>query len=114
MRRFKLTNSTRRLATEQAAIASSRRLQPWIDDYLPRSPFQTVVLVVVLLMIGTAFKHVFQLTNTYLVALVAARIGRQIRQTYFRQSAGLGPGRILGIREQRRGCLYLPRHGNAH
>ena len=71
------------LMTEKASLASSQKLKPWVDDYLPTSPFQTVVLVMVMLLIGTVLKHVFQLINTYTVALVAARIGRQIRQKIF-------------------------------
>lgn len=76
---------------ELAGVASSQRLKPYIDQYLPRSPFQTVLYVMAAVMVCTAIKHVFQFLNTALIALVAARITRRIQTKIFAKSLQLDP-----------------------
>ena len=71
------------LATQQASLQSSQRIQPWIDRYLPTDPFQTVVVVIVVLMVSTVVKHVFMLLNTMLVANVSCQIARSTRLQVF-------------------------------
>lgn len=73
---------TRRDA-EETGLASSERMKPWIDNYLPDHPFKTVVWVMVAVMACTLLKHVFQFANTWIVALVAARITRKIQTNIF-------------------------------
>ena len=46
---------TRRKA-EEAGLQSSLKLQPYINDYLPKSPFQTVVLLLFLCVLRTSLQ----------------------------------------------------------
>lgn len=73
-------------AIERAKIASCAKNQPWVDRYVPQSPFQTVALLVAILIVSTLVKHVFWLLNDLLVARVAMDISRNIRQKIFDQS----------------------------
>lgn len=71
---------------EVRSLARSERLQPWLEDYFPHDPLQTVVLIVFLLMIATVIKHAFLLLNTWLVARVSNAIAQDIRQRVFAQA----------------------------
>jgi ABC-type multidrug transport system fused ATPase/permease subunit len=82
---------TMRRDAELVGVASSRRLQPYIDRYLPNDPFETVLYVMAAVMVCTGIKHVFQFLNTALVALVAARITRRIQTKIFAKSLQLDP-----------------------
>ena len=44
--------------SDQAILTSAQFLQPWLESYIPRDPFQTVLLVVVLIVISTFLKPV--------------------------------------------------------
>ncbi|MEY3033251.1 MAG: hypothetical protein RLZZ622_1726, partial [Planctomycetota bacterium] len=70
-------------------LSSARWLQPWLDGYLPRDPFQTVLLVVVLIVVSTFLKHCFLLTSTMLVSYVAMGISRDIRTRIFNKALEL-------------------------
>ena len=74
------------LAGQQAALRSSQRIQPWIDRFLPSDPFQTVVLVIGVLMVSTVVKHVFMLLNSMLVANVSCQIARGTRLRVFERA----------------------------
>lgn len=60
-----------RLEAEQDALAMARRLQPYIHRYLPDDAFQTVVLIVVLLMFTTILKNAAMFANSMLLARVS-------------------------------------------
>lgn len=75
--------------TEAAAIAFSQKLKPYIDYYLPRSPFQTVQLIVALLFAATVVKHILLLANSYLISKVASHISRDIRLRIFRKALSM-------------------------
>ena len=76
---------------EQTGLSSSRRLKPYIDRYLPSSPFRTVLVVMAAIMVATGIKHVFQFTNTALVGIIAARITRRIQQSLYERALTLDP-----------------------
>ncbi len=71
------------IATHEASIESSRRIQPWINRFVPTDPFQTVVWVIVLVIIGTFVKHLFILINTMIISRVSADLCRGIRLQVF-------------------------------
>jgi len=71
------------LASQRSSLYSAQRIQPWIDRYLPTDPFQTVVVVIVVLMVSTVVKHVFMLLNSMLVASVSCQIARATRLRVF-------------------------------
>lgn len=69
-----------------ASARTSRRVQPYIERFLPHDPFLTVVAVIVLVIIGTLVKHIFMMCNTLIVARVSANIGRNLRLRIFEQA----------------------------
>ena len=71
------------IANEQGTINRITKYQPWVEQYIPDSPFQTVALLVAVLIGSTLVKHVFMLANDVLVARVAMDISRSIRQRLF-------------------------------
>ncbi len=74
------------LEAERASLISSRRLQPLINRFLPGDPFQTVVVIIGVLMLSTLIKHVFLLGNTLLVAHVSNHIARNTRLRVFEKA----------------------------
>ncbi len=74
------------LSNQEASVKSSRRFQPLIERFLPTDPFQTVVWVIVLVIIGTFVKHLFILLNTMIISRVSADICRGIRLQVFERA----------------------------
>ena len=74
---------------DQAILTSAQFLQPWLESYIPRDPFQTVLLVVVLIVISTFLKHCLLLTSTMLVSFVAMGISRDLRVKIFNKALEL-------------------------
>ena len=72
---------------DQAILTSAQFLQPWLESYIPRDPFQTVVSVVILIVISTFLKHCLLLTSTMLVSFVAMGISRDLRVKIFNKAA---------------------------
>lgn len=81
--------------SERAALRSSQRLAPYVR-WLPRDPFQTVVLVIVVLLASTGVKHVLLLGNTMLVAHVASHVARDIRRKIFDKAVEMDRAGFLG------------------
>ena len=74
---------------DQAILTSAQFLQPWLENYIPRDPFQTVLLVVVLIVISTFLKHCLLLTGTMLVSFVAMGISKDLRVKIFNKALEL-------------------------
>jgi ATP-binding cassette subfamily B protein/subfamily B ATP-binding cassette protein MsbA len=74
---------------DEALLTSARALQPWIKKYLPSDPFETVLLVVVLIVVSTFLKHCLLLTGTMLVSFVAMGISRDLRVRIFNKALEL-------------------------
>jgi len=72
-----------KISLEQAHQVSTARMQPIFERYLPSKPFGTIILVAVMITLATLGKHLFGVTNTFLVGYVSARIGRDIRSRLF-------------------------------
>ena len=81
---------------EQAGLATSRKVKPYIDQYLPKDPFTTVVYVMLGVLLCTFIKHIFQFANTAIVALVAARITRRIQTRIFSKALALDQATFSG------------------
>ena len=75
-----------RLDAERKAEATYRGLKPYIDAYLPNEPFQTVVLIIALLLAGTVFKGVFQIANTVFVHRLAELTTLDLRKLFYRRT----------------------------
>ena len=74
------------LQAEQQAGQTARRLRPYIKRYLPDDPFQTLVLVVVLVLIGTLIKDAFLVGNIVLVARLGQKTALDLRKEFFRRT----------------------------
>jgi len=83
------------LDSEHAAVASSQRFKPYAR-FLPNDPFQTVVLVICVLVVSTGIKHVFLLGNTMLIAHVSNNVARNIRLHIFDKAMAMDRGGFLG------------------
>ncbi len=67
---------------EQAVLYSAKKLGPWLQ-YLPRDPFETVLVVVAFVVVSTFLKHIFLMASTLLVSWVAMNISRNLRLQVF-------------------------------
>ena len=72
-----------RLEAEEAKLLGLEKMQPWIENWVPQSPFETVSWIVAALIISTLIKHLFLIANEYLVGRVALSISRDIRLSIF-------------------------------
>ncbi len=80
---------------DAAVLSSAEWLQPWLENHLPRDPFQTVLLVVVLIVVSTFAKHCFLLTSTMLVSYVAMGISRDLRTKIFNKALELDRAQFM-------------------
>jgi len=89
-RQAELTSEIQGLQLElvglQAKHQSYVKLKPWIDRFIPASPFHTIALIVVGLLVSTMVKHVFLISNEVLVGRVALDISRSLRDRIFGQA----------------------------
>jgi ATP-binding cassette subfamily B protein/subfamily B ATP-binding cassette protein MsbA len=75
-----------RLWAEQWAQWACSRLKPYIDDYLPATPFRVFVLVIGMLLVGTVVKDFFLIINNILVARLAQRATFDLRKLFYRRT----------------------------
>lgn len=85
----KLSEAHTELMTAQAALLGYRKSEPWIKWGVPSSPFNTIAMIVVILMASTMIKHVFLISNEVLVGRVALDISRNIRMQVFEKALGM-------------------------
>ena len=60
--------------------------KPYIDQYLPESPFKFLTLIVLLLIIGTIFKDMFLISNSILVARMSQLATFDLRKLFYRRT----------------------------
>jgi len=82
----KIAGHEARIAAEQKAAGAYRRLRPWVDRYLPESPFATLVLITGLLLAGTVVKLLFLISNHVLVARLVNRATFALRKLFYRRT----------------------------
>ena len=58
-------------------------IQPWLDRWAPRDPFQTLVILISLMFAGTIFRGLFLMANMVLVARVGQRTVLDIQNSVF-------------------------------
>lgn len=78
-----LDRQSSRLAAEQKALRELRRLHPFILKYLPRNPFQTVALLVGVIIVATAIKNAGIVANQVCSARIARGVAMDLRRQYF-------------------------------
>ena len=80
---------------DEAMLYSSRKLDPWLKNYLPNDPFTTVLWVVAFVVASTFIKHGFLMANTMLVSWVAMNISRNIRLKVFDKALELDRAQFM-------------------
>lgn len=74
------------LTIHQTQHSSYTKLKPWIDRFVPASPFQTITLIVIGLLVSTLIKHFFLISNEVLVGKVALDVSRNLRNKVFERA----------------------------
>lgn len=98
LRRFPITSPENlaeldraaRRAGEKAEIHEARlervlSIKPYADRYLPRTPFETLGVVCVAVLIGTLTKNVFRVVNVVLTARLGAKVAMELRNEFYRR-----------------------------
>ena len=80
---------------DEAVVYSARKLAPWLDRLVPSDPFQTVLVVVALIVFSTFLKHVFMLAGTMMVGWVAMNISRDLRLRVFDKAIELDRAQFM-------------------
>ena len=70
-------------------IGAYQRVQPWINKYLPHDGFQTLLLLILLVMTGIAIKGFFLFLQEVLVAQVMQLTLFDIRNHFYRRTMAL-------------------------
>ena len=82
----RIDGQERDLSAEQKALRNFEFAKPYIDAYLPASPFQTLALITGLLLLGTIVKGVFLIANNVLVARLAQLATFDLRKLFYRRT----------------------------
>ena len=82
----KIVNAEARVTAETKAGQYYRRLKPYIDDYLPPDPFQTLGAGDLVLLVGTLVKDLFFISNNMLVARLAQLATFDLRKLFYRRT----------------------------
>ena len=93
----KITRANRQLQIELAQIQTSQNMQPWLDKYLPNTPYNTVLLVVAIIMGSNVGKHVLLMTNNSLIGYISASIAKDIRTKLFDKAMELDRPTYMSI-----------------
>ncbi len=83
---WELARSEAQLAAAKSGLSRYQNLKPVINRYLPDTPFQTLVLVTVILLVGTVIKDVFLVINNVLVARLSQRAVFDLRKLFYRRT----------------------------
>lgn len=81
-----VANLETELNSAQATLRGCKIAKPLIDNYLPSSPFQTLVVITALLVVGTLVKDVFLVLNGILVARLAQLATFDLRKLFYRRT----------------------------
>jgi len=84
------------LRGDEAIVATSEKLAPWLARFLPRDPFETVLWVVAFVVLSTFLKHALLLTGTLIVSWVAMNISRDLRLRVFDKALELDRAQFMG------------------
>lgn len=75
-----------RILAEREAVVRYRWMQPYVRRYLPNDPFQTLALLVGLLLLGTVVKDAFLVANSVLIARIAQLGTFELRKLFYRRT----------------------------
>ena len=92
--RNKIALQRSRLEGEQKHLTRYENLKPFIARYAPSTPFNTLVLAMVWLLITSILKGILLVISTILVARVANKTVMDLRRIYYRKALDLDQKRI--------------------
>lgn len=78
-----------RLDSTQRAVHWMRRVQPWVNRYVPTTAFRTLLLIVAALLVGSMLKDLFLVVNMLLVERLVQLIVFDLRKQFYRQTLRL-------------------------
>lgn len=78
-----------RLAAEQTALEQRQWVKPYIYAYLPSTPFQTLAMILGLLLLGTVVKDFFLVLDAVLVDRLANLATFDLRKKFYRRTLKL-------------------------
>jgi ATP-binding cassette, subfamily B, bacterial MsbA len=73
-------------------LTAYRTVFPHAKRWIPQDPFGTIVMIVGILLVSTLVKHLFMITNDYLVGRAAVDLTRETRQALFAKALHLDRG----------------------
>lgn len=85
--RIALLESKREICRE--GLTWMTRVQPWIDQYIPRTPFRTLLAIVAVLFVGSVLKDIFLVLNMVFVERVVQMVVLDLRKQFYRQTLRL-------------------------
>lgn len=84
--RWRAADLRTELTSAETSLRSCEIAKPYIDEYLPETPFQTLVVITGLLLIGTLIKGVFLVLNGVLVGRMAQLATFDLRKLFYRRT----------------------------
>ena len=84
--RRKLSQARDQVLLEDKAAKWTRWVQPFVHRYLPTEPFPTLLLVVGILLLGTALKSVFVVVNIVLADRLVQLVAFDLRKRLYRET----------------------------
>lgn len=84
--RWRAADLRTELTSAETSLQSCEIAKPYIDKYLPETPFQTLVVITGLLLIGTLIKGVFLVLNGVLVGRMAQLATFDLRKLFYRRT----------------------------
>jgi len=84
-----------RLESERLLLANyTNELKPFVTKWAPDSPFETLVMAMIGLIVVTVLKGCFLVASAYLTARVASKTVMDLRRIYYRKALDLDQMRI--------------------
>ena len=87
-----IASAEARIASERHAELGYQWAQPYVARYLPSDPFQTLVMITGLLLLGTLAKELFLVANNVLVARLAELATYDLRKLFYRRTLRMDLG----------------------
>ncbi len=82
---------------EEVRLSGYEKLQPWLEQYVPHDPFRVVLVIAGLLVCSMIIKQVLQVSSSMIVATVAQKIARGLRERVFDKALAMDRGEFLKI-----------------
>jgi ATP-binding cassette subfamily B protein/subfamily B ATP-binding cassette protein MsbA len=93
--KLRLYTSEDRLESEHALLVRyNTKIKPYVTEWAPNDPFNTLVAAMGLLLVLTLLKGCFLVASAYLTARVASKTVMDLRRIYYRKALELDQRRI--------------------